>query len=204
MRLVCVVTAQAKNTGHETDPAVAPPACNTSDPTQFCTSDVPEDVTPPTFGLNPDVDLQRGRGTTECNRHLYGRRSGQRRRDISDLFTGRAVRCFSIGSTQVICTATDAAGNIVERQLQRHRQGRHAAHVRGGPRHHGERRGQCDQRNRDLQRRRDRRSWRRIADLLTRKRDVIQRRLDGCDLHGSRTRPAIPEPLPSLCVSSRT
>src|SRR5262245_64476683 len=61
-----VVTAQAKNTGHENDPAVPPPVCNTSDPTQFCTSDVPEDVTPPTFGTIPDATVNAAADATSA------------------------------------------------------------------------------------------------------------------------------------------
>ena len=105
-----VVTAQAKNTGHETDPAVPPPVCNTSDPTQFCTSDVPKDVTPPTFGATPNLTVNADADATSATVTYTV--------PVSDNLGVASVACspasgsvFSIGSTTVSCTASDAAGN---------------------------------------------------------------------------------------------
>ncbi len=105
-----VVTAQAKNTGHETDPAVPPPVCNTSDPTQFCTSDVPKDVTPPTFGATPDATVDAAAGTTSASVTFTV--------NAVDNIGVTTVSCspasgsvFPVGTTRVTCTASDAAGN---------------------------------------------------------------------------------------------
>jgi hypothetical protein len=105
-----VVTAQAKNTGHETDPSVPPASCNTSDPTQFCTSDVPKDLTPPTFTIVPDVTIgaAANSATAVVNYTVAA----------ADNIAVTSVTCspssgsvFSIGQTRVSCIASDAAGN---------------------------------------------------------------------------------------------
>jgi hypothetical protein len=105
-----LVTAQARNTGHESDPAVPPGVCNTSDPTQFCSSDVPKDVTPPTFALTQNVTLNAAADATGA---IVTYDPG-----VTDNVGVTSVVCvppsgslFPVGTTQVTCTASDAAGN---------------------------------------------------------------------------------------------
>jgi hypothetical protein len=104
-----LVTAQAKNTGHESDPVVPPPVCNTSDPTQFCTSDVPKDLTAPTFG-STDVTANAAADATSAI-VTYDPAATDNVGVTSVVCTPPSGSLFPVGSTQVRCTASDAAGN---------------------------------------------------------------------------------------------
>ena len=105
-----LVTAQARNTGHENDPAVAPGVCNTSDPTQFCTSDVPKDVTPPTFALTANVALNAAADATGAI-VTYDPGATDNVGVTSVVCVPPSGSLFPVGTTQVTCTASDAAGN---------------------------------------------------------------------------------------------
>ncbi|MFL6278986.1 MAG: HYR domain-containing protein [Vicinamibacterales bacterium] len=104
-----VISAQAKNTGHENDPDVTPGICNTSDPTQFCTSDVPKDVTPPVFGSTPDVTIDAADGTSATV--SFTATATDNVGVTSFACSPASGSTFSIGTTVVTCTATDGAGN---------------------------------------------------------------------------------------------
>ncbi len=105
-----VVTAQAKNTGHENDPDVAPSVCNTTDPTQFCTSDVPKDLTPPVFAATPDLTINAdANGTTAVV--SFTPTASDDTGVASIVCSPASGSTFPIGSTIVTCTASDAAGN---------------------------------------------------------------------------------------------
>jgi hypothetical protein len=105
-----VVTAQAKNTGHESDPAVPPPVCNTSDPTLFCTSDVPKDVTPPTFGTIPDTTVNAAADATTAT-VTYNVTATDNIGVTTLTCSPASGSVFPVGTTPVTCTASDAAGN---------------------------------------------------------------------------------------------
>ena len=105
-----LVTAQAKNTGHENDPDVTPSVCNTSDPTQFCTSDVPKDVTPPVFAATPDLTINAdANGTTAVV--VFTPTASDNTGVTSLTCSPPSGSTFPIGSTTVTCIASDAAGN---------------------------------------------------------------------------------------------
>jgi HYR domain-containing protein len=105
-----VISAQAKNTGHENDPDVAPPVCNTTDPTQFCTSDVPKDVTPPVFGATPDVTVNADANGTSATVNFTAAATDNT--GVTSLVCSPpSGSTFQIGSTTVTCTAKDAEGN---------------------------------------------------------------------------------------------
>ena len=105
-----VVTAQAKNTGHENDPAVPPPVCNTSDPTQFCTSDVPKDVTPPTFATTSDATINAAADAATAT-VIYTVNAADNIGVTSLVCSPASGSVFPVGTTKVTCTASDAAGN---------------------------------------------------------------------------------------------
>jgi hypothetical protein len=106
-----LVVAQARNTGHENDPPVAPDACNTSDPTQFCTSDLPKDLTPPAFASASDVTY-----TASANAAgaivTYDPGAVDNVGVTSVVCSPASGSFFPVGSTSVTCTASDAAGNV--------------------------------------------------------------------------------------------
>jgi hypothetical protein len=91
---------------------VTPAICNTSDPTQFCTSDVPKDVTPPVFGSTPDVTIDAVADGTSAKVSFTPVASDNV--GVTSLACSPASgSTFAIGTTVVTCTATDAAGNTV-------------------------------------------------------------------------------------------
>ena len=105
-----VIKAQAKNTGHENDPDVSPDVCDTNDPTQFCDSDVPSDVTPPVFGATPDLTINADAdGTTATV--TFTPAASDNTAVTSLVCSPASGSTFPIGSTTVTCTASDAAGN---------------------------------------------------------------------------------------------
>ena len=106
-----LVVAQARNTGHENDPIVPPDLCNTSDPTQFCTSDLPKDLTPPVFASASDVVYSATANATGAT-VTYDPGAADNVGVTSVVCSPPSGSFFPVGSTTVRCTASDAAGNI--------------------------------------------------------------------------------------------
>lgn len=104
-----VVKAQARNTGLELTPDVDPTLCDTSDPTSFCSADVPVDVTAPVLALSPNLTVSAAPDSAVVTYTASA---------TDDVDGTVAVQCapasgsvFPLGTTTVTCSATDTAGN---------------------------------------------------------------------------------------------
>jgi hypothetical protein len=106
-----LVAAQARNTGHENDPTVPPEVCDTSDPTQFCDSDLPKDLTPPVFASATDVTYSASTNATGAI-VTYDPGAADNVGVTSVVCSPPSGSFFPVGSTPVTCTASDAAGNV--------------------------------------------------------------------------------------------